>query len=309
MRIFVAGATGAIGRPLVRQLVAAGHEVTGTTRSADRAEHVRADGGDPVVVDALERDAFVRAIVDARPDVVVHELTAIPAALNPRKLADAFEATNRLRTEGTRNLVDGAREAGADRLVAQSIAFTYRPGGGPKTEADPLMGDDAPSGFQEILASVVDLEQTVLGADGTVLRYGWIYGPGTGYASDGPTADTVRARKFPVVGSGAGTYSFIHVDDAASATVAAVERGSSDVYNVVDDDPAPVRTWLPEYASVLGAPPPRRVPALVARQAAGGFAVFSATKMPGASNAKARADLGWAPRYASWRVGFRQGLG
>jgi nucleoside-diphosphate-sugar epimerase len=313
MRVFVAGATGAIGQPLVRQLVEAGREVTGTTRSEARAEQIRADGGDPVIVDALDRDALIEAVVAARPDVVVHQLTNIPEDLNPRKMAEAFEATDRLRTEGTRNLVDAAREAGADRIIAQSVAFAYRVDGPPdrlKTEDDPLIGEDAPADFRDIADAVGTLERTVLDADGIVLRYGWFYGPGTGYAaSDGAIAARVRKRGFPVVGEGGGVYSFIHVDDAASATVAAIDRGTPGIYNVVDDDPAPVREWLPVYAQAIGAKQPRRVPKLAARIAAGSWMTNVSTRMRGASNEKAKRELDWEPRYPSWRQGFVQDPG
>ena len=310
MRIFIGGATGAIGRPLVRRLVAAGHEVTGTTRSPGRADVLRAEGAEAVVVDALDRHALVQAVVAARPEAVVHQLTQIPADLNPRKLAEQFAATNRLRSEGTRNLVDAARAAGAQRVVAQSIAFSYRFDGELKTEDDPLMGDEGPADYRAVAHAVAELERTVLDAGGLVLRYGWFYGPGTGYAaSDGAIAATVRKRGFPIVGDGGGVYSFVHVEDAAAATVCAVERGDPGVYNVVDHDPAPVREWLPAYAEAIGAKPPRRVPALAARIAAGSWMTTAATKMRGASNEKARRELGWQPEHPSWRTGFRDAAG
>jgi 2-alkyl-3-oxoalkanoate reductase len=313
MRVFVAGATGAIGRPLVRQLVQSGHDVAGTTRSESRADRIRADGGEPVVVDALDRDALLAAVANARPNAVVHQLTQIPDDLNPRKMGEQFEMTDRLRTEGTHNLVDAARAAGAGRFVAQSIAFAYRmdgPAGELKTEADPLLGDDAPGSFRHIVQAVAQMERTVVDAGGLVLRYGYFYGPGTSYAaSDGATAARVRKRGFPIVGDGGGVFPFIHVDDAAAATVAALEHGDPGVYNVVDDDPAPLREWLPVYAEAIGAKPPRRVPKLAAWIAAGKVAADGATKMRGASNAKAKRELGWEPRYSSWRQGFFEAAG
>ena len=313
MRVFVAGATGAIGRPLVRQLVEAGHEVTGTTRSESRAGLIRQDGGDPVVLDALDRDAVLSAVAEARPDAVIHQLTQIPPDLNPRRMADEFAMTNRLRTEGTHNLVDAARAAGARRVIAQSIAFIYRMDGRPdevKTESDPLMGDDAPQSVRGIVAAVAEMERTVLDAGGIVLRYGYFYGPGTSYAaSDGATAERVRKRGFPIVGDGGGIFPFIHVEDAAAATVAALDRGDPGVYNVVDDEPAPLREWMPVYAEAVGAKRPWRVPKLAARIAAGRMAADGATKMRGVSNAKARRELGWEPRYPSWRQGFFEAAG
>jgi 2-alkyl-3-oxoalkanoate reductase len=311
MKVFVAGATGAIGRPLVRALTGGGHEVVGTTRSESRAERIRADGGRPVILDALDRDAVMSAVADARSDAVVHQLTQIPADMNPRKMREEFEVTDRLRTEGTRNLVDAAQAAGARRIVAQSIAFGYRmDGNGLKTEDDELLGDDAPATFQRTVAAVATLERTVLDAGGIVLRYGYFYGPGTSYAaSDGAVAARVRKRGFPVVGDGGGVFPFIHVDDAAAATVAALDRGDPGVYNIVDDEPAPLRDWLPVYAEAVGAKQPRRVPKLAARIAAGKMAAEGATKMRGVSNEKARRDLGWEPRYASWRQGFSEAAG
>src|SRR3954451_15027738 len=313
MRVFLAGATGAIGRPLVRQLVAAGHDVTGTTRSESRADLIREDGGDPVILDALDRAAVLAAVADAHPDAIVHQLTQIPDDINPRKMAEQFAMTDRLRTEGTHNLVDAGRAAGVRRLIAQSIAFVYRMDGRPdevKTESDPLMGDDAPQSVRGIVAAVAPMERTVLDAGGIVLRYGYFYGPGTSYAaSGGASAERVRKRGFPVVGDGAGLFPFIHVDDAAAATVAALDRGDPGVYNIVDDEPAPLREWLPVYAEAIGAKPPRRVPKLAARIAAGKVAAEGATRMRGVSNEKARRELGWEPRYPSSRQGFFDAAG
>jgi nucleoside-diphosphate-sugar epimerase len=287
--------------------------VTGTTRSDRRAGLIRDDGGEPLVVDALDRDVLIEAVVAARPDVVVHELTQIPDDWNPRKFAQAFEATDRLRTEGTRNLIEAAKAAGADPPIAQSIAFAYRMEGDRdalKTEDAPLIGADAPKGFRRSALAVGQLERAILDAGGTVLRYGYLYGPGTGYAaSDGAIAARVRKRGFPIVGAGDGRFTVIHVHDAASATVRAVETGADGVFNVVDDDPAPVRDWLPAYADALGAKPPRGVPTLAARIAIGKWMTLGVTQTRGASNAKAKRELDWEPRWPSWREGFRQAAG
>ena len=307
MRVFVAGATGAIGRPLVSQLLAAGHEVTGMTRSPQGAEGIRAAGAEAVVSDVFDADGVRGAIAEARPEAVVHQLTDLPADYdtNPARLA---RGTNRLRREGTRILLDAAQAAGARRFVAQSLAFVYEPEGDwVKDEEAPLA--NAPEGA---VASVRALEQAVLeapGLEGIVLRYGQFYGPGTWYAADGSIAEQVRRRRFPIVGRGEGRFSFIHVEDAAAATVAAVERGRPGIYNVCDDEPAPMREWLPAYAQALGAKPPRRVPTLLARMVAGATAAQAATGMRGAANGKAREELAWSPRYPSWREGFRGSLG
>ena len=308
MRVFVAGASGAIGRPLVPLLVAAGHEVTGTTRSQERAELIAAAGATPAVVDALDAAALRRAVEAAGPEVVVHELTALPDRFDPRR-RDIYDATNRVRREGTRNLLDAARAAGARRFVCQSIAFAYAPGPEPeiKDEEAPLsLG--APPPFGEGVRALAEMERAVLEADGlegVVLRYGWFYGPGTYYAEDGSMTADVRRRRFPIVGRGVGLFSFIHVDDAAAATVAAVERGGPGIYNIVDDEPAGQRDWLPVYAEAIGAPRPRRVPVWLARLVAGKMA-SAINLQPGASNAKAKRELGWTPRWASWREGFRE---
>jgi nucleoside-diphosphate-sugar epimerase len=310
MRVFVAGASGAVGRPLVERLLAAGHEVTGMTRSSGSAEAIRATGARAAVVDVFDREALTEAVAEAAPQVVVHELTSLPARFQPRK-KDLYDATNRVRTEGTLNLVDAASEAGARRIVCQSIAFAYAPAGGAlKSEEAPLM-TDAPPPFGEAVGAVEVMERMVLeadGLDGLVLRYGWFYGPGTYYAADGTLAADVRKRRFPVVGDGSGVFSFIHVDDAADATVAAVERGAPGVYNVVDDEPAPMRAWLPAYAEALQAKPPRRVPLWLARFVAGRLVAELSTTLPGATNAKAKRELGWRPAHPSWRSGFAQSL-
>jgi nucleoside-diphosphate-sugar epimerase len=308
MRVFVAGATGAIGRPLVERLVAAGHEVTGITRSESRAELIRAAGATGAVCDALDAEALRAAVAGAGPEVVVHELTALPERLQPRSKA-IYDATNRLRGEGTRNLLEASREAGVRRFVCQSIAFAYAHGPEPEVkDEDAPLALDAPPPFGEGVRVTQEMERSVVEADwleGVVLRYGWFYGPGTYYGEDGSTTADVRKRRFPVIGKGEGLFSFIHVDDAAAATVAAVEGGPPGVYNVVDDDPARMRDWLPAFAESVGAKKPLRVPAWVARLAAGAMGGLMTT-LPGASNAKAKRELGWQPRWASWRQGFRE---
>ena len=311
MRVFVAGASGAIGRPLVPKLVAAGHEVTGTTRSESRADDVRHAGANAAVVDVFDADALRAAVDEARPEVVVHELTALPERLDFRK-KDVYEPTNRVRTEGTRNLLDAARGAGARRFVCQSIAFAYRNDGARiKSEEDPLL-DDAPGPFGGGVRALREMEAMVLGADaleGLVLRYGFFYGPGTHYGQDGAMVADVTRRRLPVVGRGTGVFSFIHVDDAADATVAAVERGAPGVYNVTDDEPAPMSEWVPVLATAAGAKRPLRVPLWLARLVGGAQAAGFASELRGASNEKAKRELGWRPAHPSWRTGFAESLG
>lgn len=311
MRVFVAGASGAIGRPLVRQLVAAGHEVTGMTRRPERAEEITAAGAAGVVCDVFDAGALRETLAAARPEVVVHELTALPAALDIRK-DDVYDSTNRVRTEGTRNLVEAAGAAAARRMVAQSISFVYAQSGGwVKTEEDPVISD-APEPFAGAMEAMMDLERQVSGADGLeglILRYGFFYGPQTAFASDGYYAGEVRRRRFPVIGKGEGVTSFIHVDDAAAATVIACERGAPGIYNVTDDDPAPMRDWVPAFAATIGAKRPRRVPVWLAKLVGGRTVVAMTTATRGGSNAKAKRELGWEPLYSSWRQGFSEGLG
>jgi nucleoside-diphosphate-sugar epimerase len=238
---------------------------------------------------------------------VIHQLTALPARIHPRRYGEALAPTNVLRREGTRNLIGAAKAAGASRLVAQSIAFVYAPEGDWVKDEDASLAIDAPPAMSEAVAAVADLETQVLEAGGVVLRYGYFYGPGTQFAPDGFSAELARKRQLPVIGSGGGYWSFIHVDDAAAAAVAALERGSSEVYNIVDDEPAPARDWMPVYAASIGAKPPRRLPAWLARLVGGPAGVAVMTTQRGAGNAKAKRELGWAPRYASWRDGFRVG--
>ena len=307
MRVFVAGASGAIGRPLIRRLVAAGHEVTGSTRSESNAEEIRAAGARAAICDALDAEALRAAVAEAAPEAVVHQLTALPDRFDPRAKG-LYDATNRLRSEGTRNLVEAAQAAGARRLVCQSIAFAYAPRERPEVlDEDAPLSLEAPPPFGDAVRVVHEMERAVLeasGLEGLVLRYGWFYGPGTYFAEDGSTAQDVRRRRFPVIGEGIGLFSFIHVDDAAAATEAAVTRGAPGVYNVVDDDPGRMRDWLPVYAEAIGAKRPRRVPVWLARLVAGRMVSAMAT-MPGASNARAKSELGWQPRWTSWRQGFR----
>jgi 2-alkyl-3-oxoalkanoate reductase len=310
MRVFVAGASGAIGRPLVPKLVAAGHEVTGMTRSEGRGDAIRSAGADAAVVDVFDAGAVRAAVEAARAEVVVHELTALPDRLDFRK-RDLYEPTNRVRTEGTRNLLEAARAAGSRRFVCQSIAFAYRNvGARVKTEEDPLL-DEAPGPFGSGVRALREMEAMVLGADaleGLVLRYGFFYGPGTHYGNDGPMVADVRRRRLPVVGKGTGVFSFIHVEDAADATVAAVERGSPGVYNVTDDEPAAMSEWVPVLAEAAGGKRPLRVPLWVARLVGGRQAADFASELRGASNEKAKRELGWRPAHPSWRTGFADSL-
>jgi nucleoside-diphosphate-sugar epimerase len=306
MRVFVAGATGAIGKQLVPRLVAAGHEVHGMTRTPAKRAMLEELGAIPMVADALDPDQVAEAVANAKPDAIIHQLTAI-SALDMRHFDRAFATTTRLRTEGTDHLLSAGHAVGVQRFVAQSyFAFVARAGGPVKTEDDPP--DLSPAReMRESVGAIRHLEQAVLGAtwtEGIVLRYGAFYGPGTSLAPGAEQVEMVRKRKFPVVGDGGGVWSFVHVADAADATVAAVEHGSRGVYNIVDDDPAPVADWLPALAHEIGAKKPMRVPRLVGRLLAGETGVVMMTQLRGASNAKAKRELGWQPAHPSWRGGF-----
>ena len=311
MNVFLAGASGVIGRPLTEYLIAAGHEVTGLTRSAKRAEQLRINGIRAVVGDVFDKPNLIRTVCEAEPDVVIHQLTSLPKKIDPRQIRQALADTNRIRIEGTANLVEAALQAGAKKLVTQSIAFAYEPDPDViRSEKSPLH-TKVPASYAEVIGAVRQLEKITLGSTGLtgiVLRYGFFYGPGTAYDPDGAVAKDVRAGKMPIVGKGEGVFSFIHIDDAAAATLAALELIEPGIYNIVDDDPAAVSEWLPHYASLLGARRPRRVPKWLARLLAGRYAVHLMCEQSGASNAKAKQQLGWKPQYASWRSGFAAAL-
>lgn len=318
MKVFVAGATGAIGTQLVPQLAAAGHDVIGMTRSSAKADMLRALGARPVVADALDPDAVARSVAEAEPEVIVHQLTALKGEPGFRDMRnpDRFAAmTKRLRTEGTDHLLAAGRAVGVRRFIAQSICIgTYPRGGGPVKSEDDPMDVDLPAKLRSGADAIRYLEEAVTGidwAEGLALRYGAFYGPGTGLSADPEALLTkaIRKRRFPIVGDGGAVWSHVHIEDAASATVAAVDRGRPGVYNVVDDEPAPVREWLPFLAEQLGAKRPRRVPRFLVRLLAGEAPVWMMTEMSGASNAKAKRELGWQPRWSTWRLGFAKGLG
>ncbi|MHB1808889.1 MAG: NAD-dependent epimerase/dehydratase family protein [Solirubrobacteraceae bacterium] len=310
MKVFLAGATGAIGRQLVPQLLAAGHEVTGTTRSAERAKALADSGAEPVLVDALDAPAFRQAVLQARPDAVIHQLTSIPPLIDPRKIKRDFALTDRLRTEATQTLVAAAQEAGASRILAQSISFIYAhgPAGTVHAESDRLLTDEQADKEYRTVAAARALEQSVLAADGIVLRYGFFYGPGTAIAREGSLARELHRRRLPIIGGGAGVWSLIHIEDAARATLAALNHDGPAVFNIVDDSPAAVCEWIPELARAVGAPRPMRIPAWLARPLAGSYGIETMTRVQGASARLAHEQLGWRPRYRDWREGFASGL-
>jgi nucleoside-diphosphate-sugar epimerase len=312
MKVVLAGASGAIGRRLVPQLIEAGHQVTAITRSKEKLSELYDLGAEPVLCDVFDAGRLGSVVAQAEPDAVINQLTDLPQSLNPRKLGEYYAANNRVRREGTRNLLDAARGAGVRRFLVQGAAYWYAQTGGPvKTEEAPLYLE-APAPIGPAVETIKEVEDAVLSADGIegiVLRYGMFYGPGTWYAKDGDIGRQVRKRRYPMIGHGEGTYSFIHVDDAASATVAALERARPGVYNVVDDDPATAAEWMLVYAEVLGAKRPPRVPAFVARLIAGDAIVKWSLGLRGASNERIKRELGWHPRYESWRRGFFEDLG
>ena len=311
MRVFVAGASGAVGSRLVRLLTSAGHSVVGLTHIPDKAVAIRAAGAEAAIADALNRAAVVEAVATAKPDVIVHELTSLSAANDLRKFDQSFVLTNRLRTEGLVNLVAAAKQAGTPRIVAQSFCgWPYARIGGPvKSENDPL--DPAPPrNMRQTLDAIRYLENTLTASsdiEGVVLRYGAFYGDKTGLF-DGPTIDQLRYRRVPLIGNGNGWWSFVHIDDAAAATAIAIERGAPGIYNIVDDEPAPVREWLPALADMLGAKAPWCLPKFLARIAAGEPIVTLMTEARAGSNAKAKRDFSWQPAHPSWRQGFLEVL-
>lgn len=312
MKVLVAGATGALGKQLVPRLVANGHDVVGMTRSDAKRDAVRQLGATPAIADALDPEQVARVVAEVEPEAIVHELTALSGALDMRHIERNFALTNRLRTEATDHLLAAGRAVGTRRFVVQSYAgWPFARQGGPvKTEDDPL--DPTPvAAMRTTLDAIRHLEDAVTGADwteGIVLRYGGFYGPGTSLTPGGEHVEMLRQRKFPVVGDGGGVWSFVHIEDAADATVAALERGRRGIYNIVDDEPAAVRDWLPAAAAAVGAKPPRHVPRWLGRLFAGEAGAVMMTEIRGASNAKAKAELGWQPRHPSWRQGFREAM-
>jgi nucleoside-diphosphate-sugar epimerase len=309
VRVFVAGASGVIGRRLVPKLVAAGHEVTGTTRREHSAEAIRGAGAEAAVCDCLDPVAVEKAVIAANPEVIVSELTSLPDDYDLRTID--YGPTNRVRVEGGYNLIRAGRKVGADRFITQSIAFVYEPEGSWVKGEDAPTFRDPPGRLKSGLEATLVSEREALGAEGmegVVLRYGQFYGPNTYFDRDGSIAEQVRSRRFPIVAKGSGVFSFIHIDDAADATVAAVQHGPPGIYNIVDDEPAPMRDWLPVYAQAIGAKPPFRVPTFLARLLGGKAAALMSTELRGASNAKAKRELGWQPAHPSWRQGFAASL-
>jgi len=300
MRVLVTGASGAIGSRLVPQLIAAGHDVIGAARSPRGIERLRAMGAEAVTVDLLDPKAVRRAVLNTRPEAIIHEATALQGLKFQRKIDNTFRLTNQLRTKGTDNLLAAAREAGVTRFIAQSYAplIYAREGSLVKSESDPL--DMTPvASMRETSEAIRYLEGRVRVNGGIALRYGSFYGN-----PNDSVIEAIRKRQFPIVASGSGVTSFIHLEDAAAATVLALEHGKPGIYNIVDDDPAPMAEWLPILAEAVGAKPPRHVPRWLAKLFAGDVGVILGTEARGASNAKARAELGWTPRYPSWRQGF-----
>jgi nucleoside-diphosphate-sugar epimerase len=311
MKVLVAGASGALGKQLVPRLVADGHEVVGTTRSESKLGLLRELGATGVVADLLDPEQVARVVAEASPEVIIHQLTALNRPFDVKHFDRTFEETNRLRTEGTDHLLAAGHAVGVKRFIAQSYTSWpfARTGGAVKTEEDPL-DPTPPKAMRKSLDAIRHVEDAVTGADwteGIVLRYGGFYGPGTSLSREGGAQlEQIRQRKFPVVGDGGGVWSFVHIEDAAEATVAAVTRGRRGIYNIVDDDPAPVAEWLPVAARAVGAPAPRHVPRWLGRIAAGEAGVVMMTEVRGASNEKAKRELGWKPRHASWREGFAE---
>src|SRR5919112_1436184 len=312
MKVFLAGATGAIGKRLVPQLVEAGHAVAAITRSKEKLDMLSTLGAEPVLCDVFDAGRLGSVVARVEPDALINQLTDLPQSLNPRKLGEYYAANNRVRREGTRNLLSAALGAGVRRFLAQGSAYWYAPTGGPVKREEALLYLDAPAPIGPAVETIKEVEDAVLSAneiEGVVLRYGMFYGPGTWYAKDGDVGRQVRKRRYPMIGKGEGTYSFIHVGDAAAATVAALERARPGVYNVVDDDPAKAAEWLTVYAEALGAKRPPQVPAFVARLIVGKALVEWMLGLRGVSNEKIKRELGWSPRYQSWRQGFFQDLG
>jgi nucleoside-diphosphate-sugar epimerase len=311
MRVFVAGATGALGRPLVKKLLERGHDVTGLTRDPVKGAELAAAGATPVIADIFEAETVLSAIEAARPDAIISELTALPQRLNPRKLAQYYAANDRVRREGTRTLLKGARRINVPRIVSQSSAFWYAPTPGlVKTEAAPF-DTEAPEPIRTAVATMIEVEEMIMSAAGLSavnVRYATLYGPRTWYSANGEVGQRFRKRMYPMIGSGEAIMSFVHVDDAATATIAALESGATGAFNVADDEPAVASEWMPLFAEAIGAPKPLHAPVFLARLLAGRAAVHLAVNSRAASNTRLKDELGWRPRFESWRTGFYRGF-
>ena len=311
MRVFLAGASGVVGPPLIARLAADRHEVAAMTRSAEKAGRLTELGAEPVVADAFDREGLTAAMAEARPDAVINHLTDLTGAFGSTGPGKACAGTDLVRVVGGPTVAAGARAAGARRLVAQSVAFFYAPGEPAVVSEDDPLYVEAPSPIDRSVHALAALERSVMeaaGVEGVVLRFGFWYGPGTGYAPGGAIAEMMEKRRYPVVGDGEAVSSFVHIDDVVEATLAALGAPPG-VYNVTDDDPAPAKEWMPAFAAALGAPEPRHVPRFVVRAAGGPFAAFMTTELRGASNEKAKRELGWTPKHPTWRDGFREALG
>jgi nucleoside-diphosphate-sugar epimerase len=312
MRVFLAGASGVIGPVLVPMLVKDGHQVSAMTRTPGKIDALEAMGADPVLCDVYDAERLRAAVVAARPEVVISHLTDLPQKFNPRKMKEAYARNDRVRGEGSRNLIAAAEAAGARRFLWQTVSFMTKPAGPPVLDEAAPLWTDAPGPVAGSIRLHEGMERLITGnpnVEGIVLRFGFWYGPRTGFASHGTIANAVRKRRYPIVGDGGAMSQFVHVDDVAEATIAAMTRGAPGVYNITDDDPAPMREWLPEYAKALGAKPPWHVPVWLAKLLVGEFMAAQATSMRGASNEKAKRELDWKPKYSSWREGFQTSLG
>ena len=308
MRILVAGATGVIGEQLVPQLLAEGHDIVALARTPKRAWVVAHPGVDVVTGDALDGVQITRLVGAVRPDALVNLLTALPDRINPKHIDRDMAATNRLRTEGARNLFDAGRKAGVGTHIVASIAFITDPSGPAVTDESAPLWQTPPKKYAAVVAAVAELERMAAEHRATVLRFGHLYGPGTAFASGGAFTAQVRTGKVPLVGDAGSMFSFLHTSDAASAAVVAVSGARAGVFNIVDDDPAPMREWLPELAKLLGAPPPKRVAAWMARMAVGEYGVAYMTSLRGSSNRRAKEAFGWQPSRSTWQRGFGEGL-
>jgi nucleoside-diphosphate-sugar epimerase len=308
MKVLVAGAGGVIGLPLIHRLIADGHEVVGMTRSPERGRAIRQAGAQTVLCDVLFERQLRETVARVQPEAIIHELTALPDRYDPKRLAEQLAPTNRLRREGTANLIAAAQAVGVGRLVAQSVAFAYAPVGDWVKDEDAPLYLNAPPPQDEVVAAVADLERQMLENAGVVLRYGYFYGPGTQFGARGAYAELARRRLLPVVGQAGGHWSFVHVGDAADATARALDHGDSSVYNIVDDDPAPARDWIPVFAAATGAKPPFKLPEAIGARLLGSVAVAAMKEQRGARNARARDALDWAPAHPSWRTGFKAAL-